>query len=188
MTTLPLRVLHTGTEEPLRESRELQAGPLSVLYEDGGLRYVRWGPREILRRVYVAVRDRHWNTVPTALSELRVNATADAFELSFNAECRRGDIHFAWRGAIQGDAKGTIVFSMEGEARTTFLRNRIGFCVLHPIKECAGKAVILERISGAINRGSFPRYVWAQQPFQDLKSISHEVSPGVRAQIGRAHV
>ena len=183
MTTLPLRVLQTGTEEPLHEWRELQAGPLGVLYEDGGLRYVRWGQREILRRVYVAVRDRHWNTVPTAISELRVHATPDSFELSFNAECRRGDIHFAWRGSIQGDAKGTIVFSMEGEARTTFLRNRIGFCILHPIKECAGRAVLIERISGAINRGSFPRYIWAQQPFQDLKAISHEVAPGVRARV-----
>jgi hypothetical protein len=34
-----------------------------------------------------------------------------------------------------------------------------------------------------VSRGSFPRYVWAQQPFQDLKAISHEVAPGVRARI-----
>ncbi|HEV3029114.1 MAG TPA: hypothetical protein VG457_16165, partial [Planctomycetota bacterium] len=92
MTQLPLRVLQTGTQEPLRESRELKAGPLTVLYEDGGLRYVRWGQREVLRRVYVAVRDRNWNTLPTALTELRIEAGADAFELSFNADCIRGDI------------------------------------------------------------------------------------------------
>jgi hypothetical protein len=181
--TLPLRVLHTGTEEPLRETRELQAGSLSLLYEDGGIRYVRWGAREILRRVYVAVRDRHWGTVPTVLSDLRINAGADSFDLSFNADCSRGDIQFGWRGTIKGDNKGTIVFSMEGEAKSTFHRNRIGFCVLHPIKECAGRPVIIERVSGAINRGSFPRYVWAQQPFMDLKSLSHEVAPGVRARV-----
>jgi len=183
VTTLPLRVLHTGTEEPLRESRELKAGPLTVLYEDGGLRYIRWGQREILRRIYVAVRDRNWGTVPTSVTELRINPGADAFEISFNADCVRGEIQFGWRGTIQGDAKGTIVFSMEGEARTTFHRNRIGFCILHPIKECAGKTCILERTSGAINRGSFPRYIWAQQPFVEMKAISHEVVPGVRARV-----
>src|SRR5438128_1693514 len=123
----------------MRETRELQAGPITLLYEEGGIRYVRWGQREILRRVYVAVRDRNWGTVPTALSDLRIDARSDAFEISFNADCRRGDLHFCWRGTITGDAKGTVVFSMEGEAMTTFLRNRIGFCVLHPIKECAGR-------------------------------------------------
>ena len=183
MNNLPLRVLQTGTEEPLRESRELRAGPLSALYEDGGLRYVRWGPREILRRIYVAVRDRNWGTVPTALTDLRLNAGPDSFDLSFTADCRRGDIDFTWKGSIRGDVKGTIVFTMDGEARTTFLRNRLGFCVLHPVKECAGRPCILERSSGAINKGNFPRYIWAQQPFQDLKAISHEVAPGVRARV-----
>lgn len=183
MTTLPLRVLHTGTEEPLRESRELQAGPLTLLFEEGGIRYVRWGAREILRRVYVAVRDRNWGTVPAALSDLRIDARPDSFEVSFNVDCRRGDIHFGWRGTIQGDAKGSVVFSMEGEAKSTFFRNRIGFCILHPIKECAGRPCIVERVSGAINRGNFPRYVWAQQPFLDMRAISHEVAPGVRARV-----
>lgn len=183
MKTLPLRVLYTGTEEPLRETRELRAGPLTALYEDGGLRYLRWGNREILRRVYVAVRDRNWNTVPAALSDLRIEAGNDKFDITFTAECKRGDIHFAWKGAIRGDDKGTIAFSMDGEAKSTFWRNRIGFCVLHPIKECAGRACLVERVNGAINRGNFPRYVWGQQPFQDLRAISHEVAPGVRARV-----
>jgi hypothetical protein len=183
VSNLPLRVLHTGTEEPLRETRELQAGPLSVLYEDGGLRYVRWGSREILRRIYVAVRDHNWGTVPTSVSDLRVSAGSDTFDVSFTADCRRGGIHFSWKGTIRGDAKGTITFSMDGEAKTTFFRNRIGFCVLHPVKECAGRPCVAERTSGAVTKGGFPRYVWAQQPFLDLKAISHEVAPGVRARV-----
>jgi len=181
--SLPLRVLYTGTEEPLRETRELRAGLLTALYEDGSLRYVRWGAREIIRRIYVAVRDRNWGTVPATLSDLRVEATQESFDITFSAECKRGDIHFVWKGAIKGDPKGTITFSMDGEAKSTFLRNRIGICVLHPIKECAGRPALVERISGSVNRGSFPRYIWAQQPFQDLKAISHEVAPGVRARV-----
>lgn len=183
MKTLPLRVLYTGTEEPLRETRELRSGLLTALYEDGSLRYIRWGSREIIRRIYVAVRDRNWGTVQAAWSDVRIDSSLETFDITFTAECRRGEIDFAWKGAIRGDAKGRIVFSMDGEARSTFQKNRIGICVLHPIKECAGKACVIERISGAINRGSFPRYVWAQQPFQDLRAIAHEVAPGVRARI-----
>jgi len=176
-------VLYTGTEQPLRETRELTAGPLTALYEDGSLRYIRWGSREILRRLYVAVRDRNWGTVPAELSDLRLETGPDSFDLSFNVTCRRGDVHFDWRGTVKGDARGTIVYAMEGEAKTTFLRNRIGLCILHPIKECAGKPAIIERVSGAVNRGGFPRYIWAQQPFLDLKALSHEVAPGVRARV-----
>lgn len=183
MKSLPLRVLYTGTEEPLRETRELRSGLLTALYEDGSLRYIRWGSREILRRIYVAVRDRNWGTVPAVLSDVRIESTLETFEITFTAECKRAEIHFVWKGAIKGDAKGTITFSMDGEAKSTFQKNRIGLCVLHPIKECAGKACVIERVSGAVNRGSFPRYVWAQQPFQDLKAISHEVAPGVRARV-----
>lgn len=183
MKPLPLRVLHTGTEEPLRETRELRSGLLTALYEDGGLRYVRWGSREILRRIYVAVRDRNWGTVPAVLENVKIDSSLESFEITFDAECRRNEIHFVWKGTIRGDPKGTIVFSMDGEAKSTFLKNRIGICVLHPIKECAGRACVVERTSGAVTRGSFPRYVWAQQPFQDLKAISHEVAPGVRARV-----
>jgi D-apionolactonase len=180
---LPLRVLYAGTEEPLRETRELRSGQLTALYEDGGLRYVRWGSREILRRIYVAVRDRNWGTVPAVLSDLRIDSSLESFEITFNAECKRNEIHFTWKGSIRGDPKGTIVFSMDGEAKSTFMKNRIGICILHPIKECAGRPCVIERVSGAVNRGSFPRYVWAQQPFQDLRALSHEVAPGVRARV-----
>lgn len=183
MKTLPLRVLYTGTEEPLRETRELRSGLLTALYEDGSLRHIRWGSREILRRIYVAVRDRNWGTVPAVLSDVRIEASLESFDITFTARCKRAEIDFTWKGSIKGDPKGTIVFSIDGEANTTFLKNRIGICVLHPIKECAGRTCVVERISGAVNKGSFPRYIWGQQPFQDLRAISHEVAPGVRARV-----
>ena len=44
---------------------------------------------------------------------------------------------FVWKGVIEGDEQGTITYTMDGVARSTFLRNRIGFCVLHP-SDCAG--------------------------------------------------
>lgn len=161
----------------------LRAGPLSCLFEDGGLRYVRWGAREVLRRVYAAVRDRNWDTVPATLSDLRVDARDDRFDVSFVATCRRGEIHFVWKGTIRGDARGTIAFSMDGEAKSSFLRNRIGFCVLHPIRECAGLPATVEKVNGALTHARFPRYVYAHQPFKDMRAITHEVAPGLRAAV-----
>src|SRR5438128_1130651 len=142
MSLLPTRVLYYGKDEPLPVRRALRAGPLSLLYEEGDLRYIRLGDREVLRRVYVAVRDRNWGTVPARLSNVRIESDGDSFRVSYDVANRQGEIDFAWQGTITGDARGTITFTMEGEARSTFSRNRIGFCVLHPIRECAGQACV----------------------------------------------
>ncbi len=38
---------------------------------NGELRYLRVGDVEVLRRVYVAVRDRLWRTIPPQISNLK---------------------------------------------------------------------------------------------------------------------
>ncbi len=48
-----------GRSGPSPRARTLRAGPLSVDFEFGELRYVRLGDREVVRRIYVAVRDRN---------------------------------------------------------------------------------------------------------------------------------
>ncbi len=182
---LPVNVLRYGREEDLPPVRELRAGPLTLLYEEGGLRYIRLGDREILRGVYVAVRDRNWGTIVPQLRDVRIDAGSDRFEVTFVAEHRRaGDgIDFAWRGRIAGNAAGTIAFTMDGAARSTFLSNRIGFSVLHPDRECAGQPCTVEHTDGAVEEGAFPRYIAPHQPFFDLRAIAHEVVPGVRAEV-----
>ena len=72
MSQLPLRVLHYGKDEPLPEGTQLRAGPLSMIFEAGDLRYIRFGNHEILRRVYVAVRDHNWDTTLPQLSNVQI--------------------------------------------------------------------------------------------------------------------
>ena len=63
---------------------------------------------------------------------------------------------FFWKGRVTGGPDGTVVYSMDGTARSTFLRNRIGFCILHPIPECAGNPCRVEVDDGAVEPGAFP--------------------------------
>ncbi len=60
---LPKAVLYYGKDEPLPEQVPLRAGPLTLSYEAGDLRYIKLGEHEILRRIYVAIRDRNWGTI-----------------------------------------------------------------------------------------------------------------------------
>jgi hypothetical protein len=172
-----------GSPEPLPPPRELRAGPLSLVYEAGDLRYVRLGESEVLRRVYVAVRDRNWGTVPARLTNEQIEAAPDRFLITYDSEHRQLDVHFRWRARIEGAGDGTLRFLMDGEGLSTFQRNRIGFCVLHPVRECAGARCRLEHGDGAVEENKFPRFIAPQNPFRELKGISHEVSPGLWAEL-----
>jgi len=180
---LPKRVLYYGVDEPLPEQVPLRAGPLSLVYENGDLRYIRLNDREILRRVYVAIRDRNWGTVLPRLSNVKMEVARESFRISYDVENKQGEIDFFWKGTIAGGEGGNIRFSMEGVARSTFLRNRIGFCVLHPVRECAGQPCTIEQVDGKVEKGAFPLYISPHQPLLDIRAISHEVAPGISAEV-----
>ena len=81
---------------------------------------------------------------------------------------------------IEGESDGTIRFAMDGGARSTFLRNRIGFCVLHPIRECAG-ARCPPSTHGRRHEagdGEFPRLIAPATRSSSCIGLSHEVTPG----------
>ena len=192
MHQLPLRGLYYGKDEPLPEQTQLRAGPLSTVFEAGDLRYIRFGDHEILRRVYVAVRDHNWDTILPQLSNVQIEREVDAFRITYDVENKHGDVDFFWRGTITGDADGAITFSMDGEARSTFHRNRIGFCVLHPMG-CAGVPCRIEKIDGTVEESIYPVSIAPQHlidgeikpvaPFNNMRTVSYEVTAGVEAEV-----
>lgn len=183
LAEMPKRVLYYGIDEPLAEQVPLRAGPLSMVYEAGDLRYIRLGQREVLRRWYAVTRDRNWGTLTNRLTNVQMDVQPDSFHISYDVENKERDIDFTWRAEISGDASGTITFALDGTARSTFLRNRIGFCLLHPARECPGARCRYERTDGSVAEGAFPKFISPDNPFQDLKAFAHEVLPGVWAEL-----
>ncbi len=161
----------------------LRAGPLTLELDHGALRWIRCGSREVLRGIYFALRDPQWTNLPGVLSAQAVESGADRFRVLFRSTHREGPIHFEWEGTLEGDATGTVRFDMDGEAGSTFLKNRLGICVLHPIAECAGAPCEIERADGLVVRGVFPRFISPQQPFVGIRAIRHEVVPGLVAEV-----
>ena len=184
-TVLPESVIRNASERVIPEPMSLVAGPLTMLFEPSSafLRHVRFDDAEVLRGIYVAVRDHNWGTVEPNVTNVRLRDAADSFRLTFDVECREGPIHFLWQGMILGDADGTVTFRMDGTACSTFLRNRIGFCVLHPIRECAGKPCTVQTVDGLVSEASFPYHISPHQPMTDLHAITHEVKDGVLAEV-----
>lgn len=173
----PRGVLHDhellhGDPLPLPSRVALRAGPLTVTLEAGDLRRIRLEGREVLNRIYGAVRDATWGTVPGTLSDYSVNAGEDQFSASYTSEHRIGDGLFVWRATIRGGPDGTIAFHFEGRAVAGFERNRIGLCVLHPLRESVGQHATALLPSGASRPVRFPVHVSACQPMRGFEGLS----------------
>ena len=178
--------LRHGSAQPLPERVAMRAGPLALVFEAGDLRYLTLGGREVIRRIYAAVRDRNWGTVPSVISNLELHIADQSFRITYTSTHRLNEIHFVWQAGITGEADGTIRFAFDGEAKSTFLRNRIGFCVLHPIRECAGAKCRAIHPGGAGRELRFPDVIAAEQPvtgLHDLAGLAHEIEPGVWAEL-----
>jgi hypothetical protein len=171
--------LSGGIPDPQRV--RLRAGDLTVDFVDGALRDFRVTGVEVLRMVYAAVRDANWGTVPFTLSDVKIDARERDFDLSFAADHRHGDVHFVWHGTITGRGDSSITFDFDGEARTTFARNRIGFCVLHP-GSFTNAVCRVEHTDGRIIDRMFPEPIMPHQPFLDIRAITSE-RDGLRVEV-----
>ncbi len=190
--SLSTNILYYGKEHALPDQIPLRAGPLTMIYENGDLRYIKLGEKEIVRRLYVAIRDRNWSTAANALSNVQMAIAEDAFHISYDCVNQLGDIDFAWHGDLRGDANGLITCRLEGAARSTFLRNRIGFCLLHA-STIAGAAAQIEHVDGSTEESVFPVHIAPQHvingeikpvaPFNEMRAVAHEIVPGVWAEV-----
>lgn len=162
--------------------RILHAGPLSLRYENGEIAALKLGEIEVLRRVHALVRDRNWGTVAPHILNEEVLDGGDHFRVVFQARHEQSEISFEWRGAIEGGRDGTIQFSFDGAAKTSFWRNRIGFCVLHPMS-CAGAAVALQHCDDSRETSAFPLEIAPHCPFRNVRALSHRIAPELWAKV-----
>ena len=161
----------------------MRAGPLSVAYTDGELRGIRLGETEILRRVYLVFQDRNWTARPWVLTDETITGEGDRFAITLTGRGTFDAEPFTMTATITGEPDGTITYAMSGQSSAPFIRNRLGLCVLHPIDRIAGQACTVQDVSGAIEESRFPLAITPHQPFLNLRSISHEVVPGVTATV-----
>jgi hypothetical protein len=165
------------------QERVLRAGPVSALFVDGDLRQIRIEGRLAVNRVYFALRDAKWTTVRNEITNLRIAERSGGFTIDYEAACRAGEIDFLWRAEIVGAADGSITWRAHGRALKTFQKNRVGWCVLHPVEGLAGTRCEVEHSDGSFEPGWFPRQIAPHQPFFDIRAIRHEVAPGVSAEV-----
>ncbi len=164
-------------EEKAPETHKLKAGKLDLLFQNGDLRHIKNGKQQLLLRVYAAVRDRNWNTIHGEMHDLEIDKNDDSFAISFRMHHKFLDIEYSWRAKITGSADSRVSYAFTGEALSSFLACRIGFCLLHPM-HFAGTPCALEKADGAWEETSFPKEISPTSPFLDFQAMRQPLGKG----------
>ncbi len=122
---------------------ELRAGPLTADLVGSDLRSVRWGETEVIQRIYMAVRDAPWNTIPGEILQREVTVSDREFRVSWRQRHRFEDIDVEWSGVVVGTDDGVIVYEMDAVAGGAFRHSKIGLNIHHglvPYRNCSFRA------------------------------------------------
>lgn len=167
----------------VEESIQIDLGPVNFeLEREGGqLRYLRVGDTELVRGIYIAVRESKWNTVTPALTPVSLSQKSDGFQCSFSASHESNEAGFKWQGVVTGkrvdETTVEIEYEMDGEATKNYKTCRTGMCFLHP-RSAQGLEIEVEHSNSECEKGRFPSTISPHQPFKDIKAISYKTADG----------
>jgi D-apionolactonase len=169
-----------GTDEVVEPPRILRAGNLTVEFDAGNLRHIRYHGHEMIRAVSFVVRDKNWGTYAPRMSGLHFQEEPESFRISYEAIVREQESEFRYSAQIVGKSDGSLSFTGKGTALSDFLTNRTGFVVLHPIEGVAGAECAVEHVDGTMEETRFPFLIDPVQPMKELRAITHRFLPGLK--------
>lgn len=121
-------------------------GPVLFQTRAADVRYVHWAGQEIIRRIFVTVRDDDWREVVPTEWVCTTTRDTESLELQFTARHEDESVGFAWQGTFTVKPKeGALSFALTGRVLRDMDVNRVGLVVLHPADELVGNLI---RVSG----------------------------------------
>ncbi len=162
--------------------QRFSTGFFELIYGNGAIRQIKSGNTEILRMIYPAVRDENWGTLEIQIRSEKTEQKEDGFLIEVTAVYQQGEIHFEADYTVQANGN-RLVFEMAGEAKSNFKTNRIGLCVLHPIKECAGRNCRIIHPDGTSEGATFPEQVSPHQPMKNIAAIEWQPAEKIKANV-----
>jgi len=152
--------------------QQFSAGDITFLYDRGMLRKIAWNGEEILRGIYVAVRDKNWGTVPFQVIQEDISDEKGQVGISVQLHFQEESIDYSGTLNITVRSSGEVSYCFEGKAHTRFLKNRIGINVLLPVENTKGKNVTITHTDGSQTEGFFSDSISPHQPALNISGLS----------------
>jgi hypothetical protein len=103
--------------------------------QHGSIGPVYWDQYEVLRRIFVTVRDRNWQEI--APKQWNAITHQSRGSVDFTARHCSDLVDFEWRGSLEADVHA-LRFAFEGTALRSMEVCRLGLVVLHPVDSMIG--------------------------------------------------
>jgi hypothetical protein len=168
----PGRLIRWGEAGPPPPRRRFTVGALSFELCGAALDHVAYRETELLRRLAVVVRDRTWGTVPGLVEHCAATEGPDAVSIELRVRHRHSEIDFRWWGRVEAGPDG-LAATFDGVALRRFARNRIGWCVLHPLR-LAGTPVRVRTPAGQLSSPVFPVQISPHQPLREVAALAYD--------------
>jgi hypothetical protein len=158
--------------------RKLVAGPLTLEYSEGSLWNISNGSEEVIRRIYLVFQDINWTSRPFIIKDEIWEVADRSFSAKIKAQGSHDAKDLSVELEITGSESGEITYGFSASTAVSFMRNRLGLCLLHPIAGLAGRECELTKADGAVEISRFPDAISPNQPFLNLSGISHKLQSG----------
>ena len=158
--------------------RKLVAGPLTLEYSEGSLWNISNGSEEVIRRIYLVFQDINWTSRPFVIKDEIWEVSDSSFSAKIKAQGSHDAKDLTVDLEITGSESGEITYGFSASTSVSFMRNRLGLCLLHPVAGLAGRDCELTKADGAIEKSKFPDAISPDQPFLNLSGISHQLRSG----------
>ena len=89
-TALTRAIKLTGTDVAEGKRRLLTAGPITAMFDNGAIRYIRYRGAEVLRGVSYLLRDKDWGTYAPIIEDLKIRQGKDGFAIEAILKRLRG--------------------------------------------------------------------------------------------------
>ena len=158
--------------------RKLVAGPLTLEYSEGSLWNISNGSEEAIRRIYLVFQDINWTSRPFIIKDEIWDVADRSFSAKIKAQGSHDAKDLSVELSITGSESGEITYGFSASTAVSFMRNRLGLCLLHPVAGLAGRDCELTKADGAVEISRFPDAISPNQPFLNLSGISHKLQSG----------
>src|SRR3569833_960032 len=127
----------------------MKASPLTDVVKHGSIGPIWCEGRELIRRLFVTVRDERWQEVAPAEWVSEYDALSES--VSISARHSSDLVDFAWRGSLKLAPRGHgLSFEFTGRALRDMKVCRLGLVILHPVEWIVGSDVYTQQLNSEV--------------------------------------
>ena len=123
----------------------LVAGPVRCVLDGADILDLRVGEQRVLTRLYIAVRDEVWNTIPFKCETTDLQTGAEGFKVDLSCAVDQPPIRAEWAITIGGSAAGEFSYAIRGQALANYRFAKLGLNLHHPLPENLGAGYVARR-------------------------------------------